>query len=81
MKNKTKNTRIALPTRTGQDTDDWSFNMSLTNFITECKESKDYFRRLVVRAIEDAILIMGICIGIAGVCAICSLALRWMGVA
>ena len=54
--------------------------MSFSNFIRRLTKSQ-YFRKLVVRAIEDGIILFGINLGIAGVCAICSLALRWMGVA
>lgn len=39
------------------------------------------FRRLVVRAIEDAIILASICIGIAGTCAVFSLLFRALGVA
>ena len=31
--------------------------MSLSNFITKCRNSKAYFRGLVVRAIEDGIIL------------------------
>ncbi len=54
---------------------------SAPNFITRCRDSKVYFRGLVIRAIEDAIIVLMIVIGIAGVCAVCSLVLKWMGVA
>ena len=48
--------------------------MSLLNVITKCRASKAYFRGLVVRAIEDAIvlflggvLIWAICILVGGI--------------
>ena len=53
---------------------------SSPNVITRCLESKAYFRRLVVRAIEDAILLVCVFIGIGGVCAVCSLLLKILGV-
>lgn len=43
--------------------------------------SKVEFRKLVVRAIEDAIILTGICICIAGGCAALSILFRWLGVA
>jgi hypothetical protein len=30
--------------------------------------SNVYFRRLIVRAIEDAVVLGGMCLGIAGIC-------------
>jgi len=54
--------------------------MSLSNFITRCRESKAYFRGLVVRAIEDAIIlfVMGACILV--ICTLVGGILRAMGV-
>lgn len=43
--------------------------------------SKVQFRRLVVRAIEDAIILASICICIAGTCAGFSLLFRAFGIA
>lgn len=55
--------------------------MSLSNFITRCRESKAYFRGLVVRAIEDAIVLFGMGVGIWAIMALASAALRMLGVA
>lgn len=55
--------------------------MSFSNHITKWMKSKAYFRRLVVRAIEDVIILFGINLGIAFVCALFSICFRWMGVA
>lgn len=54
---------------------------TLSNCITRCRESKAYFRRLVVRAIEDGIILFGICVAIAVVCYVCGSLLSMMGVA
>ena len=51
------------------------------NIITKCMESKAYYRGLIVRAIEDAAILVGICVLIAGVCALFSIAFRLLGVA
>ena len=53
--------------------------MSLMHYITNI--SKAQVRRLIVRAVEDAIILALFCLGIAFVCALCSLLFRWMGVA
>ena len=42
--------------------------MSLSNFITKCRDSKAYFRVLIVRAIEDAIILF---IGGVAIWALC----------
>lgn len=42
--------------------------------------NKAYFRRLIVRAIEDVVLVGLVFLGIAFVCAVCSLGLRLLGV-
>ena len=55
--------------------------MPLSNFITRITKSKAYFRRLVVRAIEDGIILFGICVAIAVVCYVCGSLLSMMGVA
>ena len=48
---------------TGTDTDESRYQMSLSDFIKRSGKSQ-YFRRLIVRAIEDALmlLLMGACI-------------------
>lgn len=43
--------------------------------------TKAQMRRYIVGAIEDAIILTCICIGIAGTCAVFSLLFRWLGVA
>ena len=53
--------------------------MSFSNFIRRLTKSQ-YFRKLVVRAIEDAILLMMIVLAIALVCFVCGTLLRLMGV-
>ena len=55
--------------------------MPLTNFITKCRESKAYFRGLVVRAIEDAVILFMLGVGIAAACVLLSAAVKWLGVA
>lgn len=42
--------------------------------------SLKYVRRLIVRAIEDVIVLMCLCIGIAGVCSAFTLLFRWLGI-
>jgi hypothetical protein len=54
--------------------------MSLVHIITYCRESKAYFRRLVIRAIEDFIILTILGLGVAAVCVILGAILRWMGV-
>ena len=41
---------------------------------------KKYIRGLIVRAIEDACVLLMLCVGTAGICAGASLCLRWLGV-
>lgn len=53
--------------------------MSLTNFIRNTTKSQ-YFRRLVVRAIEDAIVLFLIFLAVWAVCAFASAVLGSMGV-
>ena len=53
---------------------------STPNIITRCRESKAYFRGLVVRAVEDAIILFSICVCIAGVCGAFTLLFRALGV-
>lgn len=54
--------------------------MSLSNFIRNVTKSQ-YFRSLVVRAIEDAIILFCIGIGIAVVCTVVGGVFRLLGVA
>lgn len=42
--------------------------MSVSEFITKCRESKQYYRGLIVRAIEDAIILFLIGVGIWAIC-------------
>ena len=55
--------------------------MSFTEFITKCRDSKVYFRGLVVRAIEDACILLMLCVGIWAVCACVGWVFRLLGVA
>lgn len=55
--------------------------MPLTHIITKCRESKAYFRGLVVRAIEDAIILFILGTGIAVICIIFGTVFKWLGVA
>ena len=54
--------------------------MSLTNIITKCRESKSYFRKLIIRAIEDACVLLAIIVLIWALCAFASTVLGSMGV-
>lgn len=53
--------------------------MSLTQFIKRAAKSQ-YFRALIVRAIEDAIVLFCIGIGIAVVCTVVGGVFRLLGV-
>ena len=53
--------------------------MSLSQFIRRAAKSQ-YFRQLVVRAIEDAIVLLVLCIGIWLVCAAVGVVFRLLGV-
>ena len=53
--------------------------MSLSNFIKRAAKSQ-YFRQLVVRAIEDAIVLFMLGVGIWTVCTVAGGILRLMGV-
>lgn len=55
--------------------------MSLSNFITKCRDSKAYFRGLVVRAIEDAIILFIGGVAIWAICVIVGGIFRALGVA
>ena len=55
--------------------------MPLQDFITRCRESKAYFRGLVIRAVEDAIVLLVLCIGIWLVCIVFGTVFRILGVA
>ena len=55
--------------------------MTVIDFITQICTSKAFYRKIVVRAIEDAIILACFFIALAGVCAICSLCLKLLGVA
>ncbi len=55
--------------------------MLLTDFITKCRESKPYFRGLVVRAIEDAIILFIGGVAIWAICVIVGGIFRALGVA
>lgn len=55
--------------------------MSLTHFITKCRDSKAYFRGLVVRAIEDAIILFLGGVAIWAVCWVFTGIFRLLGVA
>ena len=54
--------------------------MSLSNFIRNATKSQ-YFRQLVVRAIEDAIILFCIGVGIAVICVVVGGVFRLLGVA
>ena len=54
--------------------------MSFQYFIKQCRESKAYFRALIVRAIEDAVMLFIIGVGIWAVCAVVGCIFRLMGV-
>jgi len=53
--------------------------MSLTQFIKRAAKSQ-YFRQLVIRAIEDAIVLFCIGVGIAVVCTVVGGVFRLLGV-
>ncbi len=53
--------------------------MSLTQFIKRAAKSQ-YVRQLVVRAIEDACILLMLGVGIWVVCAVAGAALKWLGV-
>ncbi len=53
--------------------------MSLSNFIKRAAKSQ-YFRQLIVRAIEDAVILFMLGVGVATVCVIVGGLLRLMGV-
>lgn len=53
--------------------------MSLSNFIRRAAKSQ-YFRQLIVRAIEDAIILLMLGLGIAVVCTVVSGVFRLLGV-
>ena len=55
--------------------------MSLSQFTTKCRESKSYFRGLVVRAIEDAIILFIGGVAIWSLCWVVSGVLKMLGVA
>ena len=55
--------------------------MLLTDFITKCRESKPYFRGLVVRAIEDGIILFLGGVAIWAICWLVSGILKGLGVA
>ena len=55
--------------------------MLLSDFITKCAKNKTYFRGLVVRAIEDAIMLLIGVIGIWLVCTVVGGVFRLLGVA
>lgn len=54
--------------------------MSLSNYITKCRESKAYFRGLVVRAIEDCCILLMLGVGIWAICAVVGGVFRLLGV-
>ena len=54
--------------------------MSLSDFIRNCRESKAYFRGLIVRAIEDAVMLFIIGVGIWAVCAVVGYVFKLLGV-
>jgi hypothetical protein len=54
--------------------------MSLTQFIKRAAKSQ-YFRQLVIRAIEDAVILLMLGIGIAVVCTVVGGVFRILGVA
>jgi len=53
--------------------------MSLSKFIKNAAKSQ-YFRALIVRAIEDAVILFMLCIGIAVVCTVVGGVFRLLGV-
>jgi hypothetical protein len=53
--------------------------MSFSNFIRNAAKSQ-YFRQLVVRAIEDAVILFCIGVGIAVVCTVVGGVFRLLGV-
>ena len=55
--------------------------MSLSQFITRCRESKAYFRGLVIRAIEDACVLLMLGVGIWALCVVVGILFKLMGVA
>ena len=55
--------------------------MSLSNFITKCRNSKAYFRGLIVRAIEDAVVLLIGCVAIWAICWLVTGIFRALGVA
>lgn len=54
--------------------------MPLSQFITKCRKSKVYFRGLVVRAIEDACIVLMLGVGVWLTCTALGAALKWLGV-
>ena len=55
--------------------------MPLAHIITKCRESKAYFRGLVVRAIEDAVILLILGTGTWAVCWLLGGILKGLGVA
>ena len=55
--------------------------MLLTDFITKCRDSKAYFRGLIVRAIEDAIVLFFVGVLIWAICILVGGVFRALGVA
>lgn len=55
--------------------------MTIRNFITQLFTSKAFYRKIVVRAIEDGIILFAICVAIAVVCYVCGSLFSLMGVA
>ena len=53
--------------------------MSLSNFIRRAAKSQ-YFRQLVVRAIEDAVVLFMLGVGIAVICVVVGGVFRLLGV-
>jgi len=54
--------------------------MSLQYFIKHCRESKAYFRGLVVRAIEDACILLMLGVAVWAVCTVVGWIFRALGV-
>lgn len=63
-----KKSRSRVQPQAGQEQKGVATFMSLPHFITKCRRSKAYFRGLVVRAIEDAIIYIILGVGIWVIC-------------
>ena len=75
-----KKSRQRVEPQTGEKQERTETFMPLLQFITSSGKSKAFYRKLIVRAIEDALVLLMLCCGIWVICTVVGTFFHLMGV-